>query len=249
MNTTNVTNNNYAAYEAATKANANNKSAEVKKAGNYGKTVGEPKLSEKAAKYYESLKQKFGDLDFVLVSDKMKDVAEKNAAQYANKNKPVVLINESKIEEMANDENVRNKYEGILANAKTQMSSFASQIAGTGAEVQGYGLKIDDNGTAKYFAVLKDSANAQKARIEKHVEEKRAQKKEDAKKAAKEAEKERLEKGHEKIKDASENTVTFEANSIEELIQKISDYTFTQKADTVQTEAELSVGQHIDFKG
>ena len=39
--------------------------AETKKTGKVtGKTVGEPKLSEKAAKYYEQLKKKYANMDF-----------------------------------------------------------------------------------------------------------------------------------------------------------------------------------------
>ena len=36
--------------------------------GNYGRTIGQPELSEKAAKYYEQLKKKYGNYDFILVS-------------------------------------------------------------------------------------------------------------------------------------------------------------------------------------
>ena len=31
-----------------------------------GKTIGQPKLSEKAAKYYEQLKKKYSNMDFIL---------------------------------------------------------------------------------------------------------------------------------------------------------------------------------------
>ncbi|MDE7207465.1 MAG: hypothetical protein K2N90_09985, partial [Lachnospiraceae bacterium] len=31
-----------------------------------GRTVGNPMLSEKAAKYYEELKKKYGNMDFIL---------------------------------------------------------------------------------------------------------------------------------------------------------------------------------------
>lgn len=46
-----------------------------------------------------------------------------------------------------------------------------------------------------------------------------------------------------------DDTITISAGSIEELIKKINDYTFSMKSDNVQTEAELQVGQHIDFRG
>lgn len=41
---------------------------EVKKYGAPGKTIGQAKLSEKAKKYYEELKSKYQNMDFILVS-------------------------------------------------------------------------------------------------------------------------------------------------------------------------------------
>lgn len=57
-----------------------------------------------------------------------------------------------------------------------------------------------------------------------------------------------------KLKEAQQtsdddDTIMISAGSIEELIKKINDYTFPMKSDNVQTEAELQVGQHIDFRG
>ena len=46
-----------------------------------------------------------------------------------------------------------------------------------------------------------------------------------------------------------EETVTITANSIEELMNKISDYTFAERSDSVQTDIEKMVGQHVDFRG
>ena len=46
----------------------------ARKTGNYGKTIGQPKLSDKAAKYYEELKKKFSNMDFILVSADQKAV-------------------------------------------------------------------------------------------------------------------------------------------------------------------------------
>ena len=42
-----------------------------------GRTVGNPKLSKEGAKYYEELKKKYGDMDFVLVSAEEKENAKK----------------------------------------------------------------------------------------------------------------------------------------------------------------------------
>ena len=48
--------------------------------GNYGRTIGQPELSEKAAKYYEQLKKKYGNYDFILVSRDQKETGEAGAA-------------------------------------------------------------------------------------------------------------------------------------------------------------------------
>ena len=50
----------------------------TEKAG-YGTTVGDVNLSDKAKEYYAKLKEKFGNVDFVLVSKDMKDQVEANA--------------------------------------------------------------------------------------------------------------------------------------------------------------------------
>ena len=71
--------------------------ASTKKQANYGKTIGKPQLSDKAQEYYKELKKKFSNMDFILVSSDMKDVAKARAASYANPNKLVVLIDEEKL--------------------------------------------------------------------------------------------------------------------------------------------------------
>ena len=45
-----------------------------------GRTIGEPALSENAAKYYAELKKKYGNLDFILVSRDQKEFAKANAS-------------------------------------------------------------------------------------------------------------------------------------------------------------------------
>ena len=151
--------------------------AETKKTGKVtGKTVGEPKLSEKAAKYYEQLKKKYGNMDFILVSKDKKAEAEANASKYASSNKTVVLIDEEKIERMAEDEQYRKKYEGIISGAQTQLKQMMQNI-GPNSAVKSYGIKINDNGTASFFAVVDKSLAAQKDRIQKKAEQMAQEKK------------------------------------------------------------------------
>lgn len=188
--------------------------AKLKNSKVYGKTVGQPKLSEKAQKYYEELKKKYQDMEFILVSENKKDDVQANAGRYAamSGKETVVLIDEEKIERMAEDEAYRSKYEGIIQNASSQLSQMSKKLADSGASVKTMGMQVNDNGTATLFAAL------QKERIDK--------------------------KQHE-----SDDIVTITANSLEELVQKVSDYMFMAKSDTVQTEAEKMVGQSFDLRG
>ena len=182
VNTDSIVSNLYSTYSTQSKTGKTNKenvtgteNSKVSKTnGNYGKTIGNAKLSEEGAKYYQELKKKYSNMDFILVSKDQKANAQANAASYANGNKMVVLIDEEKIERMATDENYRKQYEGIIKNAASGLSQLKSQIESSGQSqnVVGYGMKVNDGGTASFFAVLKKSSADQKARIEKKAVEK-----------------------------------------------------------------------------
>lgn len=215
---------------------------------NYGQTIGQPELSEKAAKYYEQLKKKYGNYDFILVSRDQKENAKANAAKYANSYKTVVLIDEDKIEQMATDEKFRKQYENILSGAAAQMQQLKASIQKSGANVKGFGMQVNDGGTLSFFAVLKKSGAEQKARIEKKAEQKKAEKKAAEKKAAKKDKEERL-KEKRTENDDTEDTVTITAGSIEELLSRIDTYNFNARSNEVQTQSERQVGQNIDFRG
>ena len=211
------------------------------KTEDYGRIIGQPELSEKAAKYYEQLKKRYGNYDFILVSRDQKENAKANAAKYANGYKTVVLIDEDKIEQMATDEKFRKQYEGILSGAAAQIQQLKTSLQSSGAQVKGFGMQVNDGGTLSFFAVLKKSSAEQKARIEK--------------KAAKKEKEERLkDKKSDKVSDSkeetgTEDTVTISAGSIEELLSKIETYNFNQRSDSVQTASERQVGQNFDFRG
>ena len=219
-----------------------------------GKTIGSPKRSKKAADYYESLKKKYSNMDFILVSEDKKEQAKAQASNYANASKMVVLIDEDKVERMAEDENYRKQYEAIIANAASGISRLKSSLESSGANVKGFGMQVNDGGTATYFAVLEESSAAQRERIEKKAAEKKAAEKKAEKKHQKEkleeARSEKTEKTDVSDKtDTDSGTVTITASSVEELLQKIQDYMQLAKSDTVLTEAEKKVGQNIDFCG
>jgi hypothetical protein len=234
-----------------------------------GKTVGNPQLSETGAKYYEQLKAKYSDYDFILVSKDQKANAEANAASYANANKTVVLIDEEKIEKMATDSDYREKYETILTNAKSQISELAASLGDTSG-VKGFGIKVNDNGASSFFAAVDKANSAASKAQQKRIEKKAAEKKAEKKKAAKEESEERLEKQREKNRAARTDTDTDEdtedisddedvsayedievvsANSIEELLKKIQDMNYAAMSDNVLTEEEQMIGGNIDYRG
>ena len=239
----------------------------------YGKTIGKPQLSEEAAEYYRGLKDKYSNMDFILVSQEMKAYAQANASNYANPNKMVVLIDEDKIERMAADEEYRKQYESIIAYAASDMSQMMNSVNSSDSIVS-YGVKINDDGTASYFAVVDKILASQRERIEKKAVENREEKLKNERKEEKEESEEFLEekiterkdeynKELEKIREKlnkiysnkraektrnKQNEVTVSARTIEELINKINDITYAAMSDNVKTQQEKMVGQYVDLK-
>ncbi len=223
-------------------------SVNKKKPANYGKTIGKPELSEEGQKYYEELKKKYSNMDFILVSSDRKQAARAQAASYANPNKMVVLIDEEKIERMATDENFRKQYEAIISNATHKLPQMKASLGSNASVVKGFGMQVNDGGNASFFAVVDKSLAAQRERIKRNASRKAEEKKADAKKEAeKTAEEKRAEKSAEKT-ETREDLVTVTASSIEELIQKINDVVYSSRSDTLWSEPERGIGQHIDFK-
>ena len=255
----------YAAQKAATgKADETKQAAKsggVAQTKNYGATIGKPELSEEGAKYYEELKKKYKGMDFVLVSKDMIEMAKGQASSYGNKNRMVVLIDEEKIEKMATDEAYRKKYEGLIATAQDKMPQL-QQMMNANSSVKTIGMQVGKDGRASFFAVMDQSAKDFQSKIEaKRAAKKEAAKKE-AKAEAKEKQQERLEEGRksraeaskarlEKLRegDEDEDYEILQANSIEELMKMIDDWTYNYRSDNVVAKAETFVGQSVDYRG
>ena len=238
-NSTNAAANAYAVKE-------NKQTDDVKKYGVSGRTIGQAKLSENAKKYYEELKAKYKDMDFILVSKDMKEAAKANAGSFANPNKMVVLIDEEKVERMAADEQFRKQYESVIASAQKKMPQL-QQALEKSSNIKGFGMQVNDDGRASFFAVMDKSFKSQAERLEKQRAERKEEKKAAQKKAEKKEREEKLEEKRLKNKETKEEVIT--ADSIEELLKKIDDYNYLQMSDTVKTDAEKYVGTVIDFKG
>ena len=237
------------------------KSSLVPKTTEYGNTIGDVKLSDKAKDYYNQLKGKFHNMEFIAVSKDMKAQVQANAAAYGNANKMVVLIDEEKLERMATDESFRKKYEGIIAMSQTKMAEAKNSLTSSGASVKNFGMSVDSNGKESFFATVEKSQDLQKKRIEKKSAEKKEQKAKEKKKAEKEAREERLQKAKDKKTDKTADEedpqniddgkeyVTIEAKSMDELLSKVQKYSYSEALNRVFTDSERMVGGHVDFRG
>ncbi len=204
------------------------------------KEIGEPKLSKKAQKYYDQLKKKFSNMDFILVSADMKEEAEANAGKYGSNKSLIVLIDDEKIEKMAEDAQYREKYEKVLRGATTQFAQMKQDLGSNADNVKAFGMKVNDNGTASYFAVIDKSLATQKKRIEEKAEKNR----EDKKKAEQQERKDKLDG---KYSDSAKDEVTVTASSWDELLKKINDTIGEWYGNSVRTQEESWVGQQFDY--
>ena len=226
----------------------------------YGNTIGNVQLSEKAADYLDKLKSKFHNMEFITVSKDMKAQVQQNAAAYGNANKMVVLIDEEKLERMATDESFRKKYEGIIASSQSKMMQAKMGLSSSGSNVKNFGMSVDSNGKESFFATVGKSQDLQKKRIEKKAAEKKEQKIKEKKKAEKKAQEDRINKAKdskaEKAKDKDDMDIyeeeefeIIEANSLDDLLSKVQTYSYNNAASRVMTDTERAVGTRVDFKG
>lgn len=222
----------------------------------YGTVIGNVELSDKAKDYYSKLKAKFGNMNFILVSDDMKSQVQANAAAYGNASKQVVLINEEKLEMMANDESYRKKYEGIIAMSQLKLQEAKNSLTSSGASLKNFGMSVDSNGKATFFATVE---KANKKAAEKKQAAKKATKAKEKKRAEEKAKEKKLEEkraqekaGEEEADEISNESddndyVVIKANSMEELIDKVSSYAYDHSS--ILSESEKQVGQNFDFRG
>ena len=228
----------------------------------YGNTIGDVNLSEKAQAYYDKLKAKFGNMDFILVSKDMKSSVAQNAASYGNANRMVVLIDEEKLERMATDESYAKKYEGIIAMSQNKLSEAKNSLVSSGASVNNFGMSVSENGTVKYFATLEKSNQLQKQRLENKQQEKKEEKIKENRKAQKEAFDKRIEnsrednksegineKGHNTNEVEDKEYVMIEADTMEDLFTKLQMYSYNNATSHVLSQEERLIGSFIDFKG
>jgi hypothetical protein len=264
-------------YAQVEKVMAGDEAVKVTNDKKLGKVVGDVQLSEKAEKYYTGLTSKYKNMEFVLVSKDMKETAKAHAGAFASAGKMVVLIDEEKIEKMAEDPNYRKKYEGIIANSQNELLEIKNKV-GDNDLLANFGMKVNDDGSTSFFAVFnknqKELADQVKTQQEKKAAQKKADEKVQAKKDAKKAEEKKLadkkteekeaaEKAEEKRlgKKQEEDAEDYElaymsdeyevvyADSADALLKKIWDYTARAKSNNVYEMYASAPGErhNIDF--
>ena len=228
--------------KAWNKVSAESSLIPTEKAG-YGTVVGDVKLSDKAKEYYAKLKEKFGNVDFVLVSKDMKQQVEANASRYGSALKPIVLIDDEKIEKMANDPAYAKKYEGIIESSLGKLEAARNSLAASGATIKNFGMSVGEDGKTSFFAVLEKASDAANKIREKNLEKHKAEKAEEKKRAEKEKQEERLEE----LAEDDKEYIEFRSGSLEDLIDKVSKYAFDSSESAIA--AQEGIGLSIDFKG
>lgn len=237
------------------------KTQEADKVSVSGRTYGNAKLSKNAAEYYEKLKKKYGNAEFVLVDSDKVDEAKNKLGSFANNSSMVVLIDTDKVERMAEDEEYREKYESILDNATSQISQIVSnlqsQYGSSANKIKTVGMTVDDGGNASFFAVVDKSLKLQRERIEKKREEKaeaadKAEKEEAARKIEERLEERRAANKTGKTGDKddayfSRDYDIITADSAASLYDKLSAILYDDATNSVMSEEEKYVGQSVDY--
>lgn len=187
----------------------------------------EEKLSKKAQDYLKNLREKYGDYDFMIGngSDEIRALSKTGSKEFS-----VILSNEE-IERMANDEDYAAKKLHEVENSVNMCRKICEQQGyessfGTGnGTINKITIASDDNGNMKFFAELEKTSEKQKERLEKSREKKADDKKAEERRAHKK-------NPYEKEKKDTVKRTTIEANSINELMDKIEHIDWADIADS-----------------
>lgn len=164
-------------------------------------TAGETQLSEKAQALLKKLRETYGDMDFFVADfskgDNAKDILSKAGKEYS------VILTVEEMEKMASDEKYETEYMERVQGARSMSEQINKEygfIAASGeaagrTKVSKIGISINEDGTTTIFAELEKASQKQRERIENAKEEKLAER--------------------------NKQTAMVQADSIEELIERI----------------------------
>ncbi len=129
-------------------------------------------LSDKAKEYLEQLKEKFGNVDF-FVADVTSD-EEMNRYFAMGQKEYTCVISSETLEQMAADEEIRNRYEGIIAGAGESFEQIKQEVAAelgedAVSEIGKIGITVDNSGVVTYMAKLKEGNDSYYAKVKEEL--------------------------------------------------------------------------------
>ena len=146
--------------------------------------------------------------------------------------------------------------------SQNKMAAAKNSLTSSGASVKNFGMSVDSDGKESFFATVGKSQDIQKKRIEKKAAEKKEQKIRDKKKAEKNERDERIRKAKDRygekaivsdeeteVPEKAEGFVTIEADSMDELLSKVQDFTYNSISSRVKADSERVLGTRVDFRG
>ncbi len=215
-----------------------------KKTEGTGSVLNGVELSEGAKKILDELKEKYGEnTDFFVANyssdEEAQEYLSRGTKQYS------VLIEPDLLEEMARDEEAKEKYMGIIEDGTKQLDSIKEQLKESGKEgdVKNIGFSVDKDGNVSFFAQLEQTSKSRNDWLEgqraKRAEERAAEENRRRK---------RLEerKDPKDFKDFEKNQVKkaeVKASTADELLDKIMNFDW----ESVKSEQKLTVGSKVDF--
>ena len=195
----------------------------------------QPELSQGAKDLLNEMQKKYSDMDF-FVADYSSDEEAHRYLSRGNKDYSV-LIEPELLEKMAADESVKEKYLGVIDDAKNKISEAKEEIAKMDdsaedwkkSDIKSLGFSVKSDGSVSFFAELEKSSADQQKRIEESSEEKRLKKKEE--------EKEAKAKKLDEQREARFKKGLVKADSIDELVKGIQEFDWDSASEVVRPRA------------
>ncbi len=212
----------YGAYQSNYYENTVQNKKESEKAGNEKTEKAKKKkpvqLSDRAKNLLKELQKTYGNMDF-FVADYETD---EEAAEYLSRGTKEysVLIDPETLEEMAADEETKNKYIGMLEDATNKLNGIKEKLGSKSDEVVRLGVSLNEDGTVSYFAELEKLSEKRQEQLDKAKENKK----------------------EEKIEQERTKKAKLKADSIDELIEKIKNLNW----NTIREEERAYSGSKFD---
>lgn len=111
------------------------------------------KLSKKASGYLDELKTKYGNAEVVVVDSAEAGQINEIANSVKTDKDAVIVLTSDELEKMATDETIRTQNEKLIDESFAQLPEMMKKLNETGIDVTTFGMMLNGDGTASYFAL------------------------------------------------------------------------------------------------